>query len=207
MLQLRDVARNGLLRPVTLTVGPGQRMVVAGPSGCGKTLLLRSIAELDPHEGTVLLDARPSRTWGIPAWRSHVMYIPQRPTFPTGTVRAALQAGFAFRAHQGRSYSEARALELLDVLGRPAELLDQSTMRLSGGESQSIALVRAVLLEPRVLLADEITAALDADLARRVETFLLDWSIAEDQRAVVWVGHNDAENQRVGTAAITLEKA
>ena len=69
MLQLRDVARNGLLGPVTLTVGPGQRMVVAGPSGCGKTLLLRSIAELDPHEGTVLLDARPSRAWGIPAWR------------------------------------------------------------------------------------------------------------------------------------------
>ncbi|WJZ03503.1 putative ABC transporter ATP-binding protein YbbL [Corynebacterium freiburgense] len=203
MLQVDAVAREGLLAPITLTVSAGDRLVVSGPSGSGKTLLLRSIAELDPHSGSLLLDDRPSRTYGIPAWRAQVMYIPQRLAFPPGNVREALQCSFKLTAHQTQTYSEQQALDLLQILGRTSELLNRKTNHLSGGEAQSVALVRALLLSPRIILADEITSALDPELAHLVERFLIGWT-AQPNHALIWVGHNSEENQHIATSTLTL---
>ncbi|MDO4686998.1 MAG: ATP-binding cassette domain-containing protein [Corynebacterium sp.] len=205
MLQLDNVAREGFFQPVNLSVSAGERVVVSAPSGSGKTLLLRSIAELDPHIGTLLLDGRLSRTWGIPAWRSQVMYVPQRIAFLPGTVRDVLRHAFQFKTHKAKTFSEDEAAELLRTLGRSSKLLDRETNHLSGGEAQSVALIRALLLSPRVLLTDEITSDLDHALAGRVETLLIEWT-SQPGRALMWVGHNAAENERIATSTITLGK-
>ncbi|NUQ91591.1 MAG: ATP-binding cassette domain-containing protein [Gemmatimonadaceae bacterium] len=153
MIELRDVTvRQGAfaLDGATLAVGRGQYGVVLGAAGAGKTTLLEAVAGLRPLvRGTVLLDG--DDVTALPPERRHVGMVYQRSLlFPHLDVRRNVAYGA-----RGRSIDE--AVERTGI----AALLGRDVRTLSGGESQLVALARALASGPRVLLLDEPFAALD----------------------------------------------
>jgi putative ABC transport system ATP-binding protein len=212
LLEAQDIGRrnpNGegwLLDDVRLGISAGTRLSVTGPSGAGKTLLLRALAMLDPLDrGHVLWKGRTVRRDAIPAFRGSVIYLHQRAALLEETVVAALRRPFDLRVHRQRRFHQAEALELLARLGRDAAFLDKRASDLSGGEIQITALVRALLLQPTVLLLDEPTASLDADAARAVEELLCGWVAAAPERAMVWVSHNAQQAGRIADRTAAME--
>jgi iron complex transport system ATP-binding protein len=163
--------RTRVLEDVRLGVRPGGWTAVIGPNGAGKSTLLRSVLGAHPHEGEVRIDGVP--TTGMPRRERarHLAYAPQRPVVPEGVTTAdyvtlgrtphrSLLA--APRAGDRQVVADVMArLELTDLAGRPLSTL-------SGGEQQRAVLARALAQQPRVLLLDEPTAALDLGHAQQV---------------------------------------
>ncbi len=212
LLHARNLARrhpdgrSWLLHGISLQLAAGTRLAVAGPSGAGKTLLLRAVARLDTlDEGEVLFDGQPVRRDAVPGFRSRVIYLHQRPALLAENVEAALRRPFALRVHRGKKYDRERAVELLEELGRDETFLNKRAADLSGGEGQIAALVRALILDPAVLLLDEPTASLDPATATAVEELVLRW-IGEqpDGRAFVWVAHAPGQTGRVAERTLSI---
>ena len=200
----RCVNEHWLWRGVELSLTAGEQLTLRGPSGSGKTLLLRVLAGLDdPQEGRVVFKGRPLNDWDIPAYRSEVSYLHQRPALFEGTVETNLRRPFSLNAHKGKTFDRARVLELLSKLGRDERFLELDADTLSGGEGQLVALVRALQLEPGVLLLDEATASLDPETVSRVEALLADW-VAQGERACLWTSHDPAQLARVASRSYDL---
>jgi putative ABC transport system ATP-binding protein len=190
---------------LTLDLHPGECLAVTGPSGVGKTLLLRILAGLRAADaGEVWLDGRRLDDWWMPDYRARVAYLAQRPALPDGSVGDVLAAPFALRVHRHQHFEPEDAVQWLAALDIAPEFLDQASDDLSGGEAQVAALVRALLVKPRVLLLDEPTAALDPQRTRRVEALLREWLAADAQRACIWVSHDAAQVERVSDRALPL---
>lgn len=202
-----EPAAGWLLREVSLAVAPGDRVGVEGPTGAGKSLLLRALALLDPlDEGRVLWQGRPVPDAEVPDFRHRVAYLHQTPALQEGSVEENLRAPFDLWVHRGRGYDRARAVELLDGLGRTPAFLEKTVGDLSGGERQITALVRLLQLDPRVLLLDEPTAALDPASAERLEDLVDRWATRGDgEGAVVWVSHDSEQTRRVARRILRLE--
>lgn len=193
-------------RGVSFDVAGGDRVALAGPTGSGKTLLLRAIAGLDRvDEGRVELSGRTARQWSPPAFRAQVVYLHQRPALWGGTVEANLEAPFALKTNASRRFDRDRAAALLERLGRKAAFLEARAANLSGGEAQVVALVRALLVEPRVLLLDEPTASLDRASAARAEALLASWVAEEPGRALIWTSHDPDQLARATDRRIDVE--
>lgn len=190
---------NPLQEDLSFRLEEGGRMGIAGPSGCGKTTLLRAVAGLsDPLGGEIELDDRSPSQLGYPAWRRAVTYVHQRPVFFGGRVRDELRRPFGYRSAD-TDFDEEAARDALERLGVGAKW-DAEVEELSVGEGQRVALVRAALIEPRVLLLDEPTSALDAAAAERAEAWL-----AERSAAIVIVTHQRAQLERFTEDILTLE--
>jgi len=166
LVEARGLARrhpNGvdwLLHEISLSVRPGERLAVSGPSGAGKTLLLRALALLDQCEtGQVLWRGDPVRSRAVPEFRSRTIYLHQRPALFEGSVEDNLRQPFLLSVHAARRFDRDWIAERLGSVGRGTDLLDRASRDLSGGESQLVALLRALQLRPLVLLLDEPTAA------------------------------------------------
>ncbi len=195
-----------LIRGVSVAVTAGERVGVLGPSGAGKTVLLRALALLDPlDEGTVRSGGRAVRGEAVPEYRRRVIYLHQRPALLDGSVEENLRYPFTLRVHRDRAFDPSRVEGLLARLGREPGFLAKSARDLSGGESQIVGLIRALQLDPAVLLLDEPTASLDATTARAVETLLDEWLAAEPaSRALVWVSHDADQARRMTTRRVYL---
>jgi ABC-type iron transport system FetAB ATPase subunit len=168
--------------PFSLCLDAGECVVISGASGIGKSLLLRMIADLDEHRGGALLNGVPRHAVSAPVWRRQVMYV------------AAESGWWADYVHEHMP-PEARAL--LPRLGLAEELFDAPVTRLSSGERQRLALIRAVIRAPRVLLLDEPTASLDEVSTLRVETLL--GELASAGTGLMVVTHNEAQARRLAT--------
>ncbi|MBN1910453.1 MAG: ATP-binding cassette domain-containing protein [Pirellulales bacterium] len=195
-----------LLKDVSIQVHPGEAVAVQGPSGAGKTLLLRALALLDPiDEGEIRFHGHCPRHHDVPDTRRQAIYLHQRPELTGPTVEAALRLPFTLAVHRGRDFDRPWIAERLERLGRDASFFAQPTSELSGGEQQIVALLRAMQLDPVVLLLDEPTASLDAQASGAIERLVLDWKAERpDQRAFVWVGHDTAQATRMTDRVIPL---
>lgn len=187
----------------------GAALQVAGPSGCGKTTLLRILARLDARDsGELLLRGEPAVRIPPVRWRRQVVYLAQHPVMLEGTVHYNLDAGCAPRiARQtsdetGHNRREEARLLLRALLLDPDELLDQNARTLSGGEAARVALARALLIHPAVLLADEPTASLDPDGAGALVKVLTGW--VGRGGALVLVAHDGAPWEGVKREVLAL---
>ncbi|MHA7809013.1 MAG: ABC transporter ATP-binding protein [Marinobacter adhaerens] len=175
----------GTLRNVSLTVPGGQVVCLSGPSGSGKSRLLRAVADLEPHGGKVSLGDTAQLNVPAHQWRRRVVMVPA-------------DSQWWFDEVGGHFPDDAKA-ELPSALGFPPGVMEWSVSRLSSGERQRLALWRALVLEPEVLLLDEPTANLDNDSTEAIETWLLN-VIRRRQIAVLWVAHDPAQIYRVADA-------
>ncbi len=196
----RDPKGQGwLIRDVSLSVTSGERLGILGPTGAGKSVLLRSMALLDPLDiGSIHWQGRAIAGDAGPAYRSQVIYLHQRPALLEGTVEDNLRYPFSLRTHVAKRFDRDRVAHLLEGLGRPTTFLGKLCRDLSGGEAQIVALLRAIQLDPAMLLLDEPTASLDPATARDVEGLIDGW-FAEGARtrSLVWVSHDREQALRV----------
>jgi len=171
--------------PFDLQVEPGECVAIVGRSGSGKSVLLRLIADLDPHDGEVRLDGLARSSCPAPNWRRRVVYQAAEPAWWAATARAHFP-----------SAGVPAVLALLPGLGLESPLLDIDIARLSTGERQRMALVRSLACEPRVLLLDEPTAALDQASTLLVEALLAARVAAG--LSILFVTHSREQAARVG---------
>lgn len=168
-----DLGGRSVLRDLWLRAPQGQVTAVLGPSGCGKTTLLRVIAGLVPtHGGRVLLgnhDATSTAPWQ----RQIGMVFQDLALYPHMTVEANL--AFSLRGRGISSADRSEKIRWVSELFEFDSWLDRYPKELSGGEQQRVALGRAVVSEPRVLLLDEPFSHLDAPLRLRLRESLLEW--------------------------------
>jgi putative ABC transport system ATP-binding protein len=203
----RDPKSDGwLIRDVNMAVHYGDRLGIVGSSGAGKTVLLRALAMLDPIDaGEILWNGQSVRGDAVPAYRKQVIYLHQRPALYEGSVEDNLRYPFTLKGHRSKAFDRSRAVDLLAALGRDAGFLAKSSRDLSGGEAQIVALIRAIQLEPSVLLLDEPTASLDPGTAKALEAMIDRWlSDKTGERALVWVSHDREQTLRMTAQTIAL---
>jgi putative ABC transport system ATP-binding protein len=191
-----------LLHNVNALVRPGDRVAIVGPTGAGKSVFLRALARLDPLDaGMVFWDGKPVSAHATPAFRAQVIYLHQRPAWFGDDVEANLRLPYTqLRVHRGKSFDRTRVIGLLEQLGRDASFLAKSDRDLSGGEAQFAALIRAIQLDPAIVLLDEPTASLDRESARAIEALLERWyAESAATRAWVWVTHDPDQAGRVAS--------
>jgi putative ABC transport system ATP-binding protein len=175
-----------LAGPFDLTVRGGACTAITGPSGSGKSVLLRMIADLDPNSGEVWLDDQPRAAMSGPEWRKQATYV------------AAESGWWADRVRDHFASSTRDAIEsLAPRLGLRDALMDAPVAQLSTGEKQRLALMRALLQRPKLLLLDEPTAALDEASVGLTEVLLQEFSAAGG--SLILVTHDPGQAQRLGT--------
>ena len=179
---------------------------ICGPSGSGKSTLLLLIAGLlKPQHGTLQLDERVlvDRAGGlfVPAWDRHFGLVFQDgQLFPHLDVRRNLLYGFDRLPPQGRLFGLEAVLELLEI----GHLLDRRPALLSGGERQRVALGRALLYSPRLLLLDEPLSSLDDRLKQQILPFL---KRVKDETKVpmLYVSHSRAEVEFLADRVLLMD--
>ena len=177
-----------------------------GPSGAGKTTIVNMIAGLlAPDRGTIALDAETlfntKAGINVPAYRRGIGYVFQEGRlFPHLSVKQNLDYG---RWMSGRPRDEdefSRIVALLDI----GDLLDRRPRLLSGGERQRVAIGRALLMQPQLLLLDEPLASLDAGHKREILPHLV--RLRDDSGVpMVYVSHTAAELRRIATNVVRLD--
>ncbi|GCF11225.1 ABC transporter ATP-binding protein [Dictyobacter arantiisoli] len=165
-----------VLRDLSLTVSAGQTVAVVGPSGAGKTTITGLIARLyEPDRGQILVDGYDLQEIKIRSLREQIALVPQEPTLFGGTIRENIAYGRlnATLAEIEAAAESAHAAEFIERLPLGYEtLVGERGVKLSAGQRQRIAIARAVLRNPRILILDEATASLDNESEALVQDAL-----------------------------------
>jgi len=198
MFQVDNVSKHPFLKPVSFSLVAEDVLVVFGVSGSGKSVLLRALADLDPHEGGVRLVDKAQADWKATQWRKKVMWFPAETAWWEDSVAAH------FPDMQAKN-AQAWWLSALDKLSLPSSILKKSVDKLSSGEKQRLALIRGLIESPRVLLLDEITANLDPESTLAVEALISEY-LSEQQACAIWVTHDPQQAKRMGTQHLELSR-
>lgn len=188
MLELRGLKRLHV-GPIDFVLQPGECVSVSGRSGSGKSVLLRAIADLDPHEGDVWLEGQSCASMPAPRWRRQVTYVAAESGWWCETVGPHFPAQTDFST-------------LLPKLGIESSYAEMPVHRLSTGERQRLALLRALCLESKVLLLDEPTSSLDPQSVEMVEQLLRERLSAGT--AMILVTHDAQQAKRMGSRHMRL---
>ena len=231
----RKVSGNWIWENISFKLSAGQRLALSGTSGSGKSMLLRTLAGLDVlekgpsgEEGSISLSGKSMAEWKMPEYRTRIGYVPQHQAFHDETVEDSFKRVFNLKVNHNKFYDREKILLWLEQLSLPdtgknnsdkgdfTKLLNHPARELSGGEAQVVAIFRALQLDPQVLLLDEPTASMDAELARLMEDLLKKWHKCsaeifpaptgqQAQRAWIWVSHNPEQLTRMCRQTYSLD--
>jgi molybdate transport system ATP-binding protein len=184
----------------------GGATALYGPSGSGKTSIVNMIAGLvRPDRGRIALDGTllfdSAARIDVPAHRRRLGYVFQEGRlFPHLSVAANLEYGRRMSGLSRDDAEQRRVVEMLDI----GQLLDRRPGKLSGGERQRVAVGRALLMRPRLLLLDEPLASLDAARKREILPYLVRLR-DEAEVPMVYVSHHAGELRRIATTVLRLD--
>ena len=197
LVELRGVRKNfggtAALAGVDLRVAAGETVALIGPSGCGKSTILRVVLGLiAPSDGAGSVGGDPVIPRTAPALRRRIGYVVQDGgLFPHLTARDNVLL-LGRHLHRREEDLRSRLQELAALTGLPSDALSRYPAELSGGQRQRVGLMRALLLDPELLLLDEPLAALDPMVRSRLQEDLKE-IFARLSRTVVLVTHDLAE--------------
>jgi len=192
-----------VLEDVDLTVAPGETVAFVGPTGAGKSTMAKLVTRFyDPTEGRVTIDGRDIRTVTLHSLRSQLGVVPQEPFLFAGTIGDNI----AFARPDATDDELREAVEqvgLTDVVDRMPRGLDtvvhERGQTLSSGERQLIALARAFLAHPRVLVLDEATSNLDLQSETKIEAAL---DVLLEDRTAILIAHRLSTAMRADRIAV-----
>lgn len=177
----KSFGTNQVLKELSFDVAPGEKLALIGPSGSGKTTILRILMTLETINGGVI-HVEDEPLWHmqrdgqlVPADEAHLhkmrakigMVFQLFNLFPHKTVLENITLAPILTKGLTKLEAKARAMELLDMVGM-ADKETQKPAQLSGGQKQRVAIARALALQPRIMLFDEVTSALDPELVEEV---------------------------------------
>jgi polar amino acid transport system ATP-binding protein len=198
---------NLVLDGIDLDVAPGEVLVVIGASGSGKSTLLRCVNLLEPLDsGRIFFEGREitRKDVDVSAIRQRIgMVFQQFNLFPHLTVLDNVTLAARRVRKLRRSDAEARARVLLAQVGLEAKA-DQHPHQLSGGQQQRVAIARALMMEPHVMLFDEVTSALDPELVG--EVLLVMRQLAQDGMTMIVVTHEMHFARDVGDRLVFMDE-
>ena len=172
-----------------LTVNAGEIVCLSGPSGSGKSLLLRSIADLIPHHGDVMLDDVSCMSLRADHWRQRV---------------GLLMAESQWWSDRVGDHFSLLKINGFEQLGFNEDVMNWQVSRCSTGEKQRLALLRLLANQPQALLLDEPTASLDHASVGKVEA-LIDSYRQQHAAPVIWVSHDPRQIKRVCDRQLVIE--
>ena len=195
------------VRDCTVEANDGEFLVVAGPSGCGKSTFLRCLNKLESiNEGALKLDGQnyENEKKNIHLIREKIgMVFQSYDLFPNMSIMDNLTLAPVKAQKRKKSDVEKEAEKLLERVGL-LEKKDSYPRQLSGGQKQRVAIVRALLMNPEILLLDEITAALDPEMVREVLQVVLE--LAKTGMTMIIVTHEMEFAKAVADRVIFLDK-
>ena len=210
MLTLQNVSKrygdSTVLHPMSLAIQSGKTSVLIGPSGCGKSTLIRlMIGLIQPNTGTVLFEGTPLTKENILGLRKRFGYVIQEGgLFPHLTARENVTL-MAEHLDLKTEQIQRRLSELTTLTRFPKDALDRYPIQLSGGQRQRIALMRALMLDPDILLLDEPLGALDPMIRFELQNELKQ-IFQKLHKTVVLVTHDIGEAAYLGDHIILLRQ-
>jgi ABC-type polar amino acid transport system ATPase subunit len=198
---------NLVLDGIDLSVGHGEALVIIGPSGSGKSTLLRCVNLLEPlQSGRIFFEGEEITRKGVDvsAVRTRIgMVFQQFNLFPHLTVMNNLTLATRRIRKRPKAEAEARGRDLLARVGL-SEKADQHPHQLSGGQQQRVAIARALMMEPHVMLFDEVTSALDPELVGEVLIVMRD--LAREGMTMLVVTHEMQFAREVGDRLVFMDE-
>ena len=207
MIVVKDLKKNynglDVLKGIDLTINKGDVVCLVGPSGCGKSTFLRCLTRLEePDGGTVMLDGKEITERDIDATRAQMGMVFQHfNLFPHLTVKKNITLAPVRLGRMSQAAADKQAMELLERIGL-ADKADVYPNMLSGGQKQRIAIVRALAMNPEVLLFDEPTSALDPELTGEVLSVMR--QLAEEGMTMLVVTHEMAFARDVSSQVVFM---
>lgn len=209
MIVVKDLKKNynglDVLKGIDLTINKGDVVCLVGPSGCGKSTFLRCLTRLEePDGGTVMLDGKEITERDIDATRAQMGMVFQHfNLFPHLTVKKNITLAPVRLGRMSQAAADKQAMELLERIGL-ADKADVYPNMLSGGQKQRIAIVRALAMNPEVLLFDEPTSALDPEMVGEVLELMKE--LASDGMTMVVVTHEMGFAREVANRVIFIDE-
>ena len=178
-----------LLMDISVAIAQGSKTALIGATGSGKTTFLRLLNRLtDPSAGTIFLNGKNIQEIPIQTLRRRVMLVPQEPSLLGMTVTEAIAYPLKLQ-NLTESEINARSQKWIDKLQIDRKLLNRSELELSLGQRQWIAIARALVMEPEILLLDEPTSALDCGLSHLLLDTLTELTHLPQAVTVVMINH------------------
>jgi D-methionine transport system ATP-binding protein len=178
-----------LLTNVSVAIAQGSKTALIGATGSGKTTFLRLLNRLtDPSVGTIFLNGKNIQEIPIQTLRRRVMLVPQEPSLLGMTVHEALSYPLKIQ-NLPQSEIDGRSQKWIDKLQIDRKLLNRSELELSLGQRQWMAIARALIMEPEVILLDEPTSALDRGLSHLLLDTLTELTQLPHPVTVVMINH------------------
>ena len=197
---------NAVIDGISLSVSKGEVVVLIGPSGCGKSTLLRCLNGLEPiQSGTVTLHGEPVIHGDKSLYRIRQkigMVFQSYDLFPHLTVLKNITLSPIKVQKRNKAEVEAAARELLERVGL-SDKADSYPSELSGGQKQRVAICRSLIMNPEIMLLDEITAALDPEMVHEVLNVVLD--LAKNGTTMMIVTHEMSFAEAVADKIIFMD--
>ncbi|HBK99042.1 MAG TPA: cobalt ABC transporter [Microcoleaceae bacterium UBA10368] len=198
------IASNYLLDNISFQVHKGDRIAIVGPSGAGKTTLLRLLNRLSsPTSGAIYLENREYRQIPAIELRRQITLVIQESKLLGMSVREALAYPLKLRGVNSSNIAE-RISGAIAQLRIPEEWLTRTELQLSVGQKQLVAIARAIILQPKILLLDEPTSALDAGKAHYLVQVLTE--LTNSKTTILMVNHQLELAQEFSTRVLYLQQ-